>query len=87
MEVESAAGSKKPAQFVGYLLLALDPLTVTRWREAHQAIVPEWRRRVGCEGLPKLVKLENPLAEVLYGDGRGHSCSYVSRPDVSAEAA
>ena len=72
MKVESATGTKIPAQFVGELLLALDPLTVTGWRQAHHAVVPEWRRRIGREGLPKLVKLENPLAEVLNGDRRGH---------------
>src|SRR5690348_1366253 len=69
MKVKPPAGAQISADLVGELLLAYDPLTVTRRRKSHHAIVPQWRSRIDCEGLPKLVKLENPLAEMRNGDG------------------
>ncbi len=65
-------GTQVSAQLGDQLLLAFDPLAVTRGRELHHAFVSEWRAGVNGEQLAQLIEFEHALAEVVDWAGRAH---------------
>ena len=77
VKIEVAAGAQISAQLLGQLLLAFDPLAVTRGRELHHAFVSKRRAGVNGEQLPQLIEFEHALAGVMDWAGRAHQgCVY-----------
>jgi hypothetical protein len=71
-----AAGAKITSQLFRQLLLALDPLAITRRCEPHYLLASEWRTAVNGQQLTQLIELKNALAGILYGTGRAHRLGF-----------
>src|ERR1019366_8938708 len=72
MKIEMTAGTQISAQLGDQLLLAFDPLAVTRGRELHHAFMSKRRAGVNSEQLTQLIEFEHALAGVMDWVGRGH---------------
>src|SRR5271166_288227 len=72
VEIEVAAGPQISSQLLGQLLLALDPLPVTRGRELHHAGLSRRGTGIHREHPPQLVEFEHALAAVLDWAGDAH---------------
>ncbi len=76
VKVKTPSGPQVAAQLFGKLLLALDPLAVTRGRELHHPVVPERRGGIDGEELPELIEFQNAFAGVWDEAGRIHRCGF-----------
>ncbi len=73
MKIEVSTGAQVSAQLFRQLLLAFDPMAITRGRELHHASVSQRGARIKREHLPQLVELQNALAAMLDWAGRAHA--------------
>jgi hypothetical protein len=76
VEVETSSGPQVSAQLFGELLLALDPLAVTRGRELHHPLMSERRGGVDGEELPEQIEFQDSFAGVWDEAGRIHRCEF-----------
>ena len=88
VKIEMAAGAQISAQLRGQLLLALDPLAVTRGRELHHAVMSKRRARVNGQQLTQLIEFEHALAGVMDWAGSAHQgcVAMVQEPKLRSAA-
>jgi hypothetical protein len=76
VKIKVSAGAEISSQLFRKLLLAFDPLAITRGHEPHHLLTSEWRTAVNGQQLTQLIELKNALAGILYGTGRAHRLGF-----------